>query len=162
MKRLTKRVLWVAAALALTTSLVAAGTHHFRHHGAEHHAKWMVDKVTRELDLDQAQRDRLVSLKDELLQVHASVREERKDVHDEILELLSQPQLDRARVLSMINERADAVREHAPQLVDAAGDFYDSLTAEQRKELREHALERWEHHDDDHEVDERDGERHDS
>lgn len=162
MKRLSKHVLWTLGALAVTTSLVVAGTHHFRHHGPAHYAGWMVDKVTRELDLDQTQRDKLVVLKDELIKVHTSIRDDRKDVHAEVLELLTQPQLDRARILSMINERADALHEHAPQVVNAAGDFYDSLSAEQRDELRQRALDRWEHHYDDYDNEEREGEHHDS
>ena len=74
---------------------------------------------------------------------------DRQSTHDEILAMLDQPQLDRQKVLSLVEQKTGSINQYAPQVVNALGEFYDSLSAEQREELREHVAkmdERQHHH----------------
>ena len=52
--------------------------------------------------------------------------------------MLESPQLDRQKVLTILESKTQLVNQFAPQIVNAFGDFYDSLNEEQRTELRVH------------------------
>lgn len=139
MKKHTKVVLLVIGGLALTTSAVMAGMHYAGYGcGAEGRGEHVVQRLTEELELNPAQHQQLVALKDALLSAREAIRGGREEVRDEVMQLLSAPSLDRGAALALINSRAQAVQEEAPNLVNAVGDFYDGLSAEQRAELREH------------------------
>ncbi len=141
MKIYTKRVLLFVGGVIVTTSLVAGGQY-FYHYDPEHRAEWMVKKISKKLELSDFQKENLMILKEELIETNKEMRNGREG----ILGMLQQPTIDRGKALAMIYERTDAVRERAPQIVEAIGNFYDSLTPEQREELREHVAERMEHH----------------
>ena len=144
MNKTGKRILLVIGSAAIVTTLVAGGRQFYADHNCR--ADWMVHKITEELELNEAQQRKLSQVRDVMLDARKHIHDTRKDARESILELLSQPELDRQQVLALINERSEAVRGRAPQVVDAIGDFYDSLDARQRDELREHVSEKMEHH----------------
>jgi Spy/CpxP family protein refolding chaperone len=143
MKLSAKRIVILILGTATVSTLVACG-HHFS--SPEERAEYMVDKVSKELTLNDAQNVKLNTLKDELLAARQEMISKRKETKQAINELLEQPALDRDRVLNMVSEHTQAVNDKAPQIVSALGDFYDSLTAEQQAKLREKVKERMEHH----------------
>jgi len=143
MKLSAKRIVILIVGAATVSTIVACG-HRFS--SPEERAEYMVDKVSKELALNDAQNVKLNALKDQILAARQDMVSKRKETKQAVNELLEQPALDRDRVLNMVSERTQAVNEKAPQVVSALGDFYDSLTAEQQAKLREEIKERMEHH----------------
>lgn len=144
MKTSTKRALLVVGGLVVTTSLVAGGRYCY-HHEPEQRAEWMLEKISEKLELSDAQKKKLIVLKNELIETLGKVRQSRESARENILTLLQQETMDREKALIMINERTNTIDKHAPQIVEAIGNFYDSLTPKQREELREHVAKRMEY-----------------
>ncbi len=53
--------------------------------------------------------------------------------------------MDRDGVLSLIQQRTQDVNDKAPRVVAALGDFYDTLSTEQRQKIREKVQEHIDH-----------------
>lgn len=145
MKPTTKRIVILLATATVITGTLAACGHH-RYHDPEKRGEWIVEKVTDELELNESQKTKLEAVRTEILTARKDVRVDRQKTRDEILAMLDQPQLDRQKVLSMVEQKTVSINQHAPQIVNALGEFYDSLSDEQRKELREHVAEMGERH----------------
>ena len=120
--------------LVIAGTLAACG--HHRYHDPEKRSEWFVEKVTDELELNESQQLKLANVRQEILTVRKEMQANRQSTHDDILAMLDQPQLDRQKVLSMVEQKTGSINQYAPQIVNALGEFYDSLSAEQRKELR--------------------------
>ena len=134
----------VASGAVIAGTLAACG--HHRYKDPEKRGEWLVEKVTDELELNESQKTKLEAVRKEILTVRKEIHADRQTSRDEILAMLDQPQLDRQKVLSMVEQKTVSINQHAPQVVNALGDFYDSLSDEQRKELREHIAEMGERH----------------
>jgi protein CpxP len=142
MKRITKFVIIGTGALLLVGSISAC----HRHREPEQRAEWMMEKVSKELKLDQAQQAKFKVLSDEMLATRKAMKQEFGDDREQVLSLLEQPKLDQAKILGMVREHTQAINNSAPKVVAALGDFYDSLTLEQQAEVREFVKERHGHH----------------
>lgn len=144
MKSIIKRSLLFLGGISLAASLVACNGHR-AHHDPEQRAEWMIEKITKELELNDVQKQKLAVVKDEFMTIRTTMHEEQNNPREQILELMSQPTLDRQKAMAMVNDRTETIRARAPAMVDAVGNFYDSLDDEQRKELREHFEEKTGH-----------------
>lgn len=145
MKPISKRLVILVASGAVIVGTLAACGHH-RYHDPEKRGEWLVEKVTDELELNETQQAKLETVRQEILTVRKDFREDRQNTREEILVMLDQAQLDRQKVLSMVEQKTVSINQHAPQIVNALGEFYDSLSDEQRKELREHVADMGERH----------------
>lgn len=145
MKPLTRRILIIVTSGVVIAGTLAACGHH-RYHDPEKRGEWIVEKVTDELDLDEAQKTRLELVRQEIFKVRNEMHADRQSARAEILAMLEQPQLDRQKVVAMIEQKTVSVSQHAPRVVNALGEFYDSLSEEQRMEIRKHIAEMGEHH----------------
>ena len=96
---------------------------------------WMAKKVAWELDLNEEQRDELDAFRWTLVDNIKTMREQRPDA-DEIQAVLGD-QFDSEKALSMLDQRLQHVKERAPEVVSAFGEFYDSLDAEQKLQVAE-------------------------
>jgi protein CpxP len=154
MHRWLKRAFFGIFGISLLAGGLAACTHH-RYHGywgdklsdserAEMRGR-MVDKASRKLDLDAAQKAKLTVLADTLDAQRKVVKASGGDAHDEVKAVLAGPQFDRTRAQSLVNAKTTALRDASPAVIGAAADFYDSLKPEQQQRMRE-LLDRWGHH----------------
>jgi protein CpxP len=139
-------------------SLLAGGLaacSHQRHYGyfgdratesdrAEKRAR-MVEKATRKLDLDAAQKAKLTALADTLEAQRKTLKASGGDAHAEMKAVLAGNQFDRAKAQALLDAKTGAMRSASPAVINAAADFYDSLKPEQQQKLRE-MLARWDHH----------------
>lgn len=112
------------------------------HHGnwsdegvAEVRAK-IVSKITRKLDLNAAQQQKLDGLANEIVAQRTAFRGEGGDPRIEIPALIQGDKFDRARAQAMLAQKTQAIQGNAPKVLAALADFYDSLTPEQQKEVR--------------------------
>lgn len=144
---LTKRsILLIAGGALLTTSVVAC--HGVHSATAEEKSEWVVGKVTRELELNERQQATLGRLKDEVLMTRTAMKRNKQGNLDDIQSMLAQPNFDRDKANTMINLQIETANNQAPRIVDAVGDFWESLNDEQRAELREFIGDKIERHRD--------------
>ncbi|MFC1665724.1 Spy/CpxP family protein refolding chaperone [Pseudomonadota bacterium] len=136
MKTRTKRIIYIVGGVAAMSGVMAYGAHRY-HHDPEHRAQWMVEKVSKKLELSTEQQSKLKGVRDVLMNTAKSFGNERTNVHQEVMDAIQETKLDRQKALAIVTKRTDSVREQAPSIVAAIGDFYDSLTPEQRAKVRE-------------------------
>lgn len=108
-------------------------------HTPEKKAQWIVEEVSEELDLTELQVAKLVSIKDHVLQLRKTYKPVHESTHNDLLALMSEPRLDQDQVLAMINQKTQTLEAESPKVVALLADFYDALTIEQQKTLREAA-----------------------
>jgi Spy/CpxP family protein refolding chaperone len=122
--------------------LAACGHRH--HHGAapmseadlQRLRERVIDKASRELQLDEAQRARLGLLADALQAQRRALSAGGAQPRAELQALLAGERFDRARAQALVDGKATAVKEGAPSVISAFGDFFDGLRPEQQEKLR--------------------------
>ena len=136
MKKRSKIIFGSVTAVILSTTLIACGVH--RHHSdPAEKMDYIAEKIEDRLDLTPEQVTQLNVLKDEVLVIVKEAKAKRADTHQEIENLLSQPTLDQSRLLTLVQEKTEAVNTKAPTVIAALAGFYDSLNPEQQAELLE-------------------------
>jgi protein CpxP len=108
----------------------------------------MIDRVSRELVLDDAQKQRLGVLADKLREQRVALMGapgSAADPRAELQSLVSGPTFDRARAQSLVESKTAAVRSKSPEVIAAMADFYDSLKPEQQQKVREFMSKRRHH-----------------
>ncbi len=123
--------------------LTACGHRHGGHGMAiseEDSAKFkarMVERVGKELELNEPQKQRLAILGDRLRDQRLALVGKTTDPRAEVQALVAGPQFDRARAQAVIEEKTAALRGKSPEVIAAAGDFFDSLTPVQQQKVRD-------------------------
>lgn len=144
--QLSKRNIIVISVGALLLSGVVACNHGMHFGTAEERGEWMVQKVSKELELDSAQVDRLEAVKDEFIDMRRSLRSDRAQTRADVLAMLQEPTLDRDRANAIVAQYVEKISTRSPRIIDAVGAFYDSLDDAQRAELTGYIEHRMEHH----------------
>lgn len=123
--------------------LTACGHRHSGHGMAiseEDSAKFkarMVERVGKELELNEPQKQRLAILGERLRDQRLALVGKTTDPRAEVQALVAGPQFDRARAQAVIEEKTAALRGKSPEVIAAAGDFFDSLTPVQQQKVRD-------------------------
>ena len=126
----------IAISVVATAGLViGAGAYAGKQFSQGMKGEFMIYKLEKELDLSTAQVDQLKNI-----QSYMKTKRESHD-HDAskaaMVEMLKAPQLDQTKVLSMMDEKIQSMRDQAPEMLSQVADFTDNLSAEQRTELVE-------------------------
>jgi len=142
MKTMTKLTLVITGLLVAGTALVGFGAHSME---PEEHAQWWVKKLTRELELDAVQVEKLETLKETLLQARAEMHENHDAQKDEVIAMLSAPVIDRNQLNEIVSAKTQRVSMIAPEIITVFADFYDSLADAQKQEVVKHVSEKMRH-----------------
>jgi protein CpxP len=146
MKTWIRRVLVGGVAVGVTLGgLTACGTRGYMGHGE---GRWSesrvvemrgkaVERITRELELDAAQRTKLEALADEMLAARKAMRGNSADPRAEMAALVAGERFDRQRANALLAEKTQAAQGAGPKVIAAMGDFYDSLNPAQQAKVRE-------------------------
>ena len=144
MKSWIKRTLFgVVGASVLLGSLTGCGT---RGDGprwqasAEDAAKSrgkMIERVSRKLDLNAEQKQRLSVLADKLHAQRVALMGDKPNPRADIQALVAGDHFDRTRAQALVAEKTAALTSQSPELIAAMGDFYDSLNLTQQQKVRE-------------------------
>ena len=113
-------------------SLSACGHHR---HDPEDKAAWLVTKITRKLDLNEAQQAKLTAVSDEFIAHHQAQRDKKKEHMDLLMAEVRKPELDKSALNAMFEEHQDHMRELAPKIIDKLAIFHASLDDEQKEKL---------------------------
>ena len=97
----------------------------------------VIDKATRELALDDAQKAKLGALADALKMQRDALRAGTPDPRAELQAMVAGAQFDRAKAQALIDGKTTAVHDKAPVVVNAFADFYDSLKPDQQQKVRD-------------------------
>lgn len=97
----------------------------------------MLERVGKELTLDDAQKQRLAVLADKLKEQRVALVGTTTDPRAEFQSLVAGPKFDREHAQSFVEAKTAAIRAKSPEVIAAAADFYDSLKPEQQQKVRE-------------------------
>lgn len=98
----------------------------------------MLERATKELSLDDAQKQRLATLMSQMhAQRKAMMGEPGKGPREDMQALIAGERFDRSKAQALVDAKTGAVKAASPQLIAAAGDFFDSLKPEQQAKVRE-------------------------
>ncbi len=97
----------------------------------------MVERVGKELELTEPQKQRLGTLGDRLREQRMALVGKTTDPRAELQALVAGPQFDRARAQAIVEEKSAALRGKSPEVIAAAGEFFDSLTPVQQQKVRD-------------------------
>lgn len=132
MKKVTKIVIGAVASLGL---LIGAGAYAGKNYMKGMKGDFMIYKLEKELDLSTEQVDRLKNIQSYAKAKHKL--HDRKASKAKMMEMLKSPSLDQAQVMSMIDEKMQAMRDSAPEMIGKIAEFTDSLSDTQRAEMME-------------------------
>ena len=142
MKTWIKRSLIAIASVGLISGLAACGSH------GSHRGDWSPERVTEmrgklieragsKLDLDAAQKAKLGVLADEMLAARTALRGTGAEPRAELKALIGGSTFDRAGAEKLLSSKTQVVQTQSPKVIQAMGDFYDSLNPTQQQQLRE-------------------------
>ena len=134
---MSKTLIIVLVVVALI-ALVGGGLAWAKHRGYCRHGGlgYVQERLSEKLALDASQQEKLQTLGGTVAGLRDQWLESRRQGRGELLELLTASTLDRERAESLLETRHRAWQEHGRDLVAAFGDFSDSLSKEQREQLR--------------------------
>ncbi len=125
------------------TALTGCGHRDGRHGwnaSAEDQARFrgkMIDRVAGKLDLNAEQKAKLGVLADKLQEQRTALKGKTVNPRAEVEALVAGDKFDRARAQALVAEKTAAITGKSPEVIAAAGDFYDSLTPAQQTKVRE-------------------------
>lgn len=96
-----------------------------------------IDKASRELALNDAQKAKLGGLADALKAQRSALMADGSHPRTELAALVAGSQFDRARAQALIDGKTGALRDKAPAVATAMADFFDSLQPEQQQKVRD-------------------------
>lgn len=143
MKTWIKRCLIGAFSATLLLGGLAACSHRQHHGGSMTDAdisqlrERFINKASRELTLDAAQKTKLGLLADALKAQRSALLGGGANPRAELAAVLAGAQFDRARAQALIDGKTGALRDKAPTVVAAMADFFDSLNPEQQQKVRD-------------------------
>lgn len=145
MKTWIKRTLFGAlSATVLVGGLAACGSRGEHRHGggwSEERITEMrgkaIEKVSEKLELNEAQKQKLGVLADEMLAQRKALRGDTANPRAEMQALIAGDKFDRSRAQTLLEQKTQAVQAGGPRVITAMADFYDSLTPTQQAQVRE-------------------------
>ena len=140
---LKRTLLGVAVSTALLGSIAAYSAEGVEfHHGpptpeqmAQHEAR-MLAHIGKKLNLDANQAARLKTLADLFMAQHTPPAAG-TDPHAAMTALIAGNTFDRAGATQLMNQHIAKMQANGPALINATGDFYDSLNPAQQAQVRE-------------------------
>jgi Spy/CpxP family protein refolding chaperone len=126
-------------------ALVFGGCAH-RYKTPEQRADHFTQKITKKLDLNDEQKARLNTLKDEIFTVRKEMQGNREMTRNIVRNLLNAPKLDQDKAVAIVNGHVKDINVQAPRVIAALGGFWDSLNPEQQAKVREKMEKHFEGH----------------
>ena len=142
---MNKRKLYLIAAAVL--GLAVAGSalaHGWRGSGPK--AAWGLAHIAEDLELNDYQQGKLDAVKQAMRESRQAMRAGFAERRQGMLGLIDQPTFDRQAAQALLEQSTRAMNERGTQMIDAVGEFYDSLAPDQQQKLRAALNERMERH----------------
>lgn len=107
------------------------------------HRTRMLDRATKELQLDAAQQQRLGVLLDKMQARHQAMmgpaggKSPQDQMQDKAQAVIAGDRFDRDAAQALVDERTQSLKAGSADIIAAAGDFFDSLKPEQQAKVRD-------------------------
>ena len=96
-----------------------------------------MERISDKLELNEAQKQKLGVLADELVAQRKAWLTQGSDPRAEVKALIAGDKFDRSAAQGMLERRTQQVQGAGPKVIAAFGDFYDSLNPAQQQQVRE-------------------------
>ena len=96
-----------------------------------------IARISDKLELNEAQKQKLGVLADELIAQRKAWRAQGGEPRAEIRALIAGEKFDRSAAQGLLERKTQQVQGAGPKVIAAFGDFYDSLTPAQQQQVRE-------------------------
>jgi Spy/CpxP family protein refolding chaperone len=103
-----------------------------RHHNPEERAKWIIKKLSSELDLDSNQKQALEKIKNEFFEKR---KNQKKPDRNELLSLIKSEKIDEVKVKKLVEEREANHKEMKDFFMKKAIEFHSTLKSDQKDKL---------------------------
>lgn len=133
MKKRNKIIIVAASIITFAGSVFAFSEYH--DHDDDYYGNKIVKKITRKLDLTDAQVSKLNVAKDAVMQAKQQMHENKPQIQRDILAMLNDNTVDRALIINHLNDKSAVFQAQMPLVVNAVADFYESLDAEQQSKI---------------------------
>lgn len=136
-----------AAGLALAAGLVTVAGQHVGHEGHGPHGgpdgpmmmpqmvEWLVDNALENVNATDAQRAKVLAVKDRVLSQAQALHGAHDATHAEFKKEWDLDRMDAGRLHSLVDARMDELRKVLHTAVDGIVEVHDTLTPEQRRTL---------------------------
>jgi periplasmic protein CpxP/Spy len=140
MKAWIKRTIAAVFGVTLIAGLTACGSHR--------HNDWSPERVTEmrgkvleragsKLNLNEAQKQKLGLLADEMLAARTALRGTGAEPRAEFKALIAGTTFDRSAAQALLASKTQTVQGHSPKVITAMAEFFDSLNPQQQQQLRD-------------------------
>ncbi|MCP4408226.1 MAG: periplasmic heavy metal sensor [Gammaproteobacteria bacterium] len=142
MKTSTKIFSTTILSLGLIGLVSACGHRGWCGHGPGHwhtgdHADEIVEIISDRLELTTDQTSKLGEVQNRFRALRDEIHEQRSTHRQEILALLTAPQLDRQKAMEMVVSRLRSIEQQTPEIIAVVADFSDSLSPDQKQQVEE-------------------------
>jgi protein CpxP len=134
-KTIVLAVLGVAAAIVAVSCTSTCGHHHRDPAKAAKFITWKVNDVLDDLKATDAQRVKLLSVKDRLLATGLKLHAQQQPVHDEIERQWRSDQVNGQQLRNLADQQLAALQGFVYQAIDALAEVHATLTPAQRAKL---------------------------
>lgn len=110
-------------------------------------AEFMTERVSKNLELDAAQKQNFSELANLVAGIVADARANKSAQFEELSAMIEAPSFDQARALELVQQKTSMINQKAPEVIASLGVFLDSLDGEQKQQLAEFIKRRHQHHE---------------
>jgi protein CpxP len=125
-----KKTIYSLIILAIVSSLLLVSA--CRHYSPEKRTNWMMKKFTKDLNLNDSQKEQLDVFKTEMVMKGRELRVAYKNTMDEMGLQLRSDEFDKEKVEDAILKIKEPQDEFISLFINKLADFHSSLTAEQK------------------------------
>lgn len=139
------KIILVLISILAVAGLILGGCAH-RYKDPEKRAEYFSNKISKKLELNADQKIKLDAVTAEFMTARKEMKGKKDATRNTLREVLNQPKFDQGKVMSIYKDHVSDMNDHAPKIVAAVGDFWDSLTPEQQAKAREKMEKHFERH----------------
>jgi len=125
----------LAVILAGVVALSLSACH--RHRTATERADRLVNKITKELDLNEQQQAKLAAVREAFLSARSQGRPEHEAMFNDALAMVQSDQLDQAKLAQLLDRHHAAQKLQAAAVIPKLAEFHASLRPDQRAKAAE-------------------------
>lgn len=129
-----KKLLWVVIPIVTLLGVGVAGAG-YKHYRGYQSPEYMVEAISEKLELSDEQLEKLEAVKEAIVQGRTQMRDDRKDVMNQIITEIRKPEIDQAQFVALIEKRMSRIGAMATSVLGSIADFHKSLNDEQRKKI---------------------------
>jgi len=125
-----KKTIYSLVILAIISSLLLVSA--CRHYSPEKRTQWMMKKFTKDLNLNDSQKEQLDVFKTEMVMKGRELRVTYKNTMEELGLQLRSEEFDKQKVKDAVSRITAPQDEFISLFIEKLADFHSSLTAEQK------------------------------